>query len=91
MVLYENVQAGNSRSETQSLLRLDPRRNPLLLAGTVIALLVHVVAMYTPGLREVLHLAPVSSRQWLLTMLLTLSLFVTSEAHKAWIRARGAS
>jgi len=47
------------------------------LAGTVIALLVHIVAMYTPGLREVLHLAPISSTHWLMTGVLALSLFLT--------------
>ena len=38
MVLFENVQAGNSRSETLPVLELAPLRNPLLLFGTLGAL-----------------------------------------------------
>ncbi|CAN5923972.1 HAD-IC family P-type ATPase [soil metagenome] len=88
MVLFENIQAGNSRSETTSLARMSPLRNPLLLGGTVVAQLLHVAAIYTPGVRDVLRLAPVSVEQWLLTLGLALSLLVVSEAHKALIRRR---
>jgi magnesium-transporting ATPase (P-type) len=88
MVLFENVQAGNSRSETTSLFRLSPFRNRLLFGGTVLAQLVHIAAMHTPGVREVLHLEPVPLEQWLVTLGLALSLFVVSEAHKTVIRRR---
>jgi hypothetical protein len=39
--------------------------NPVLFFGTVTAQLVHIGAMYTPGLREVLRLEPVSVEEWL--------------------------
>lgn len=88
LVLFENVQAGNSRSETGSLFRLSPLRNRLLFVGTVVAQLVHVAAMYTPGLRETLHLEGVSLRQWLGSLGLAVTLFVISELHKVLIRRR---
>ncbi len=88
LVLFENIQAGDSRSETGSLLRLSPLRNPLLLVGTATALLLHVSAMYLPGLRQILHLQPVPLSQWLLLLGLALVLFATTELHKAWLRAR---
>jgi len=90
LVLFENIQAGNSRSETRSLFRLSPLRNRLLLVGTIVAQLVHILAMYTPGLRDVLHLEPVSWTQWLITLGLASSLFFASEIHKALIRWREA-
>lgn len=83
MVLFENVQAGNSRSETRSLLRLSPWRNPVLLVGTVVAQLVHIGAMYAPGLREVLRVSPVSLQEWLPSLALALLLFAVLEGHKA--------
>lgn len=88
MVLFENIQAGNSRSETQSLFRLSPLSNPVLFFGTVTAQLVHIGAMYTPGLREVLRLEPVSVEEWLAYLALALVLFGAMEAHKMRRRAK---
>jgi magnesium-transporting ATPase (P-type) len=64
MVLFENVQAGNSRSETQSVLRLSPLRNPLLMFGTIAALALHVASMYAPGVSGVLHVLPPGAPEW---------------------------
>ncbi len=88
LVLFENVQAGNSRSETASLFTLSPLRNRLLFVGTIVAQLIHIAAMYTPGLREVLHLDHVSLQQWLVSLGLALTLFLVSEVHKVLIRRR---
>ncbi|MBI4951544.1 MAG: HAD-IC family P-type ATPase [Myxococcales bacterium] len=88
LVLFENVQAGNSRSETASLVGLSPLRNRLLLVGTVVAQLVHIGALYAPGLRDILHLEPVPLVQWLATLGLALGLLVVAELHKVLIRRR---
>jgi magnesium-transporting ATPase (P-type) len=82
LVFFENIQAGNARSETQPILRLSPLRNPFLFVGTVVAQLVHIGAMYTPGLRDVLGVSPVTARQWAASFALALVLFVAMEAHK---------
>jgi len=87
MVLFENVHVFNCRSETLSVLRHNPLRNKLLLVGTVIAQLVHIGAMYTPWLSDVLGASPVSLAQWLTLLGLALSVMVVMELHK-WIRAR---
>jgi magnesium-transporting ATPase (P-type) len=88
LVLFENIQAGNSRSETASLLSLSPFRNRLLFVGAAVAQLVHIAAMYTPGLRDVLHLSPVSLEQWFVSLSLALSLLCVSELHKVLLRRR---
>ncbi|RLB57122.1 MAG: ATPase [Deltaproteobacteria bacterium] len=82
LVLFENVQAGNARSEHRSLLRLSPLRNPTLLVGTIIAQLLHIGAMHTPGLRDVLAVEPVSGSLWVLLLGIALSLFVVVELDK---------
>jgi len=64
MVLFENVQAFNSRSESRSVFFHNPLRNPVLLFGALIAQLIHIGAMYTPWLNDVLGVAPVSLREW---------------------------
>jgi magnesium-transporting ATPase (P-type) len=45
MVLFENFHIGNCRSETKSAFALSPLRSPILFYGTIIAFLVHVLAM----------------------------------------------
>ncbi len=69
MVSFENVQVFNSRSETRSAFRHNLLSNPLLLFGTAAAQLVHIGAMYTPWLRDVLGVAagqprPLESAAW---------------------------
>ncbi len=88
MVLFENVHVFNSRSETRSTFGHDPLRNPLLLFGTAAAQLVHIGAMYTPGLSTVLGLSPVSPLDWLSLLGLALTVLVVMEVHK-WLRRRG--
>jgi magnesium-transporting ATPase (P-type) len=87
MVLFENVHVFNSRSETLSVFRHNPLRNKLLLGGTVIAQLVHIGAMYTPWLGDVLGASPVTFEQWLTLLGLALSVMLVMELHKIyWAR-----
>lgn len=88
MVLFENVQAFNSRSETLSVFRHNPLRNKLLLFGTLAAQLVQVAAMYTPGLRDVLGVQPISAAHWVELLLIAMLLLVAIEAHKLIRRRR---
>jgi magnesium-transporting ATPase (P-type) len=83
MVLFENVHVFNCRSETRSAFRHNPLRNPVLLFGTIAAQLVHIGAMYTPGLREVLRIQPVSFEHWLQLLGLALLLLLVMETQKA--------
>ncbi len=89
MVLFENVQAFNSRSEYRSVFRHDPLRNKLLFFGTIAAQLVHIGAMYTPGLSDVLGVQPVSFEHWAELLALALILLAVMELYK-WLR-RGSS
>ena len=82
MVLFENVHVFNSRSETLSAFLHNPLRNPLLLFGTALAQLIHIGAMYTPWLGDVLGAQPVSFKNWLILLGLALSVLVVMELHK---------
>ena len=82
MVLFENVHAFNSRSETRSVFTHNPLGNPLLFFGVIIAQGIHIAAMYIPGLNSTLGMAPVDILHWINLLLLALSLFALMEAHK---------
>jgi len=88
MVLFENVQAGNSRSESRPVLSLPPLRNPILLFGTLAALLLHVVAMYTPGISGVLRVAPAGALEWGVGIVGALVLAGAVDLEKLFRRAR---
>ncbi len=82
MVLFENIHVFNSRSETRPVLQQNPLHNRILLFGTLAAQLIHIGAMYTPWLNEVLRIQPVSPQHWLQLLGLALSVLVVMELHK---------
>jgi len=86
MVLFENVHAFNSRSETRSVLTHNPLANPLLFFGTISAQLIHIAAMYVPGLSSVLGMQPVSLEHWLQLLPVALVVLLVMELHK-WVCA----
>jgi Ca2+-transporting ATPase len=86
MVLFENIQVFNARSETRSVFTHTVLRNPFLLIATLGAQALHIIAMYTPGLRDVLEIAPVSLTSWFLFLSLAASLLVAAELYKRFRR-----
>ena len=88
LVMFENIQVLNSRSETLSLFEQPFFRNPLLLVGTVAAQTIHILALYTPGLSDLLDAEPVTLELWSLLMLTAFSMLLMMEVHKRWWRHR---
>ena len=87
MVLFENVHVFNCRSEERSVFFQNPLRNPLLIAGTVAAQLVHIGAMYVPGVNEVLRIHPVSLTHWFVLLGLACMVQIVMECQKLmWSR-----
>ncbi|WP_101068637.1 cation-translocating P-type ATPase [Roseovarius salinarum] len=88
MVLFGNIHALSSRSETRSLFRMRFFANPFLILAVPGAQALHIGAMYMPGLGDVLALEPISLREWTLLLGVALALLVTEEAHKTVLRRR---
>ena len=86
MVLFENVHIGNCRSETKSAFKLSPLRSPILMAGAILALLLHVVSMHIPVMQRLLGVEPIALGDWIWMLGLALSVLLVSEVHK-WIWA----
>jgi magnesium-transporting ATPase (P-type) len=84
MVLFENVHVLNSRSETMSVFRQSLFGNRFLIFAILGAQAIHIGAMYTPGLRGVLQVAPVTLQQWTQLLIVALTLIVVDELHKLW-------
>jgi len=89
MVLFENIHVFNSRSESLSTFRHNPMRNPLLLFGTLAAQLIHIGAMYTPWISDILDIQPITPQHWMELLGLALTVLVAMELHKAIRRLAG--
>ena len=86
MVLFGNVHALSSRSEFRSLFRLPLARNLFLALAVPAAQLVHIAAMYMPGVSNVLEIGPISFGEWLLMASIALAFLGLEEVHKAILR-----
>ncbi|MCB2082064.1 MAG: HAD-IC family P-type ATPase, partial [Rickettsiales bacterium] len=84
MVLLENVQALNSRSETRSIFRQHFFSNPLLVWSIIIAQSTHIACMYIPGISDVLHIQPVSLTEWVVLLLIACTLLSLDEIFRFW-------
>jgi P-type Ca2+ transporter type 2C len=82
LVLFENVMIGNCRSETKSAFKISLTSNKILLLGTLGAQLIHIAAMFTPGLSEVLGVSPVSFYHWSQLLVLAMSVLLVMELYK---------
>ncbi len=89
MVLFENIHVFNCRSEHLSVFKHNLLRNRILLFGTVIAQLIHIGAMYTPWISDVLGIQPVSLQHWTELLALALSVLIVMEIHKWLTHRRG--
>ena len=88
MVLFGNVHALSSRSETKSLFSIPPLSNRFLAIATPGALLLHLLAMKTPGLSHVLQIGPINAGDIAGLIGIALAFFMVEEIHKALVRAR---
>ncbi|GMG83922.1 HAD-IC family P-type ATPase [Paralimibaculum aggregatum] len=88
MVLFGNLHALSSRSETRSVFAMPLARNPFLALAVPAAQLLHVGAMYVPGLSGVLEIAPISLAEWAGLLCLAAVLLGVEEAAKALERRR---
>jgi Ca2+-transporting ATPase len=86
LVLFENVQTLNSRSERHSAVRLRLFDNPFLILAILAAQGLHVGAMFVPGLSGTLGLAPVSPSAWAALALIAGVLFLVVELDKWRVR-----
>jgi magnesium-transporting ATPase (P-type) len=82
MVLFENVHVFNCRSETRSVTKVPLAGNWFVVLAVIAAQLIHVGAMYTPGLRDVLEIQPVAFNEWLTLAVLAAGVVAVMEAYK---------
>lgn len=86
LILFGNIHALSSRSETRSLFAIPLWGNPFLILAVPAAQAVHIGASHVPWLASVLSLEPIALSEWLMLLGVSLVLLVIEEAHKYWHR-----
>jgi len=82
MVVFQAFQAGNARSERESVLRRSPFSNRFLFLATIAALSVHAAALYRPPTQYVLRVEPIELGAWPRIVVVAASILVAMELHK---------
>jgi len=88
MVLFQNLHLGSCRSERRSIFTLSPLKSPVLLAGTMLALGVHLAAMHWPVTQRALGVAPVDLSTFGALLALALTVVIALELDKWWLGRR---
>jgi magnesium-transporting ATPase (P-type) len=83
MVIFMALHAGNSRSEHQSILRVNPISNPFLLVATVAAVGLHVGSLYFAPTQFVLRVQPLDLQTWMRILAISVSILLAMEIDKA--------
>jgi magnesium-transporting ATPase (P-type) len=86
MVLLQNFQTLNCRSETRSLFSIPFGSNWYLWIGILLAQAVHIAASYIPGLSSVLKIEPIYLNEWGLLLVLSSSILLVMEVYKFIVR-----
>ena len=89
MVLFENAHVFNSRSEKLSIFVIDHRRNLLLLLSVVLTQGLHIASLYIPFMQDLLHLEPVSLKEWGILLVIALGLVFVMEVEKKIAKRTG--
>lgn len=93
MILFENMQTFNSRSEHRSVFRHSFKNNKKIIFCVLGAMLVHIIATYIPGINTALKMQPITLQEWLFVLPIAFSLIVFMELEKyirrIWKRKNG--
>ncbi len=87
MVFFQFFQAWNSRSEYESVFRINPFSNMFLFLSLIVATLAQIAFIYVPALQWVFRTEPISAEDWQNILLIALSVIVVVEIDK-WFRRR---
>ncbi len=82
MILFQNMQVFNSRSETKSIFKQGFFKNPFLFVSITIVTLAHIVASYVPVFDLFLKIDPLSFNELALIVPISLLIIVIMELEK---------
>ncbi|MDW7774079.1 MAG: HAD-IC family P-type ATPase [Desulfobulbaceae bacterium] len=82
MVFFQFFQAWNSRSELESIFRINPLGNLFLFYSMIAAFLAQLAVIYVPVLQWIFRTEPISGSEWMQILIVASSVIVAVEADK---------
>lgn len=86
MVVFQFLQAWNSRSEWQSIFTMHPLGNPFLFYGLIASFLAQVAMIYFPALQWIFRTESLTAYDWLMIMIPASSVILVVELDKMFRR-----
>jgi potassium/sodium efflux P-type ATPase len=87
MVFFQFFQAWNSRSELQSVFKINPLSNPFLFFSLIAAFLAQLSVIYVPALQWIFRTEPITMSEWWQILIVSATVVLVVEIDK-WIRRR---
>lgn len=87
MVFFQFFQAWNSRSEMQSVFRINPLSNLFLFYSMIAAFFAQLAVLYVPALQWIFRTEPLTAGEWVSIGAITITIVIAVEIDK-WIRRR---
>lgn len=82
MVVFQFLQAWNSRSEWQSVFKMRLLGNPFLFYGLIASFLAQLAVIYVPALQWVFRTEPIGTAEWFRILTVAFSVIVVVEIDK---------
>jgi len=89
LIMFQMVNAFNSKTKTESLLKTDPLGNRYLVAAVAVSIAMMMAFSYIPFLNVILHTAPLSAEDWLLIAAVSSTILIVEEIRKYMERKTG--
>ncbi|PCI21298.1 ATPase [Candidatus Wolfebacteria bacterium] len=86
LAVFQWFNAWNSRSESVSIFKMNIYKNKYLFYGTFLVLGLQLLAVYTPFMQRILHTTALTLREWILIVIVALSVVVIEEIRKVFLR-----
>jgi magnesium-transporting ATPase (P-type) len=91
MVFFQFFQAWNSRSELQSVFRINPFSNAFLFFGLFAAFGAHLAVIYVPALQWLFRTEPIALTEWLRILGISVTVVIVVEIDKLVRRGKALS
>src|SRR3989339_776499 len=88
LAMFQWFNAWNCKSESKSILQMNPFSNKFLVGATVIVVFLQLFALYTPFLQKILHTTPLSLLEWLIIIPIASSIILVEEIRKFFYRRK---
>ena len=82
LAVFQWFNAWNCRHENKSIFQLNPFSNKFLVGATLTVIALQLFAIYTPLMQKILHTTSLNMSEWIIIIIVALSIVVVEEIRK---------